>query len=103
MRSSVTKTFRKKLNELPISVQEQAAKTYRLWQKSPYHPSLQFKRVSQRQPIYSVRIKRVSQRQPIYSVRISHTHQVLGLLEADRIYWFWIGKHDEYDDLLKRI
>ena len=89
MRSSVTKTFRKKLNELPISVQEQAAKTYRLWQKSPYHPSLQF--------------KRVSQRQPIYSVRISHTHQVLGLLEADRIYWFWIGKHDEYDDLLKRI
>lgn len=90
MRSSVTRTFRKKFNELPVSVREQTAKKYRLWQEeSPYHPSLQF--------------KPVSQRQPIYSARVSLNYRVLGLLEADRIYWFWIGKHDEYDDLLKRI
>jgi antitoxin FitA len=52
MKSSVTKTFRKRLNDLPTSVQEQAAKAYALWQEDPYYPSLQFKRVSQRQPIY---------------------------------------------------
>ncbi|MGV2826580.1 ParE family toxin-like protein [Myxosarcina sp. GI1(2024)] len=89
MRSSVTKTFRIQLNELPVSVRKQAAKAYKLWQQDPYHPSLQF--------------KRVSQRQPIYSARVSLNYRTLGLLESDRIYWFWIGTHDEYDELLKRI
>jgi mRNA-degrading endonuclease RelE of RelBE toxin-antitoxin system len=89
MRSSVTKTFRKRLSELPVSVQEQAGKAYALWQKDPYHPSLQF--------------KRISQRQPIYSARVSINYRVLGLLESDQIYWYWIGAHDEYDDLLKRM
>ncbi len=89
MKSSVTKTFRKQLDDLPASVQEQAAKAYALWQADPYHSSLQF--------------KRVSQRQPIYSARVSLNYRVLGLLESDRIYWYWIGSHDEYDELLKRM
>lgn len=89
MKSSVTKTFRKRLDELPISVRDQAAKAYILWIEDPYHPSLQF--------------KRVSQRQPIYSARVSLNYRVLGLLESDHIYWYWIGAHDEYDELLKRI
>ena len=69
MKSSVTKTFRKRLSDLPASVQEQTAKNYTLWQEDPYHPSLQF--------------KRVSQRQPIYSARVSLNYRVLGLLESD--------------------
>lgn len=89
MKSSVTKAFRKKLDGLPASVQEQAAKVYTLWRSDPYHNSLQF--------------KRVSQRQPIYSVRVSLDYRVLGLLEDDHIYWFWIGSHAEYDELLKRL
>lgn len=89
MKSSVTKAFRSQLQELPASVQAQAAKAYKLWREDPYHNSLQF--------------KRVSQRQPIYSARISSNYRVLGLLEPDRIYWFWIGAHDEYDELLKRL
>jgi hypothetical protein len=28
---------------------------------------------------------------------------VLGLLESDHIYWYWIGAHDEYDELLNRM
>ncbi|MCC3427257.1 MAG: hypothetical protein JGK24_20415 [Microcoleus sp. PH2017_29_MFU_D_A] len=89
MKSSVTNSFRTRLESLPASVQEQADKAYALWQDDPYHPSLQF--------------KRVSQRQPIYSARVSINYRVLGLLEADRIYWYWIGAHDEYDELLKRM
>jgi hypothetical protein len=46
MKSSATKTYRKQLGGLPASVQEQATKAYTLWQADPYHPSLQFKRVS---------------------------------------------------------
>jgi mRNA-degrading endonuclease RelE of RelBE toxin-antitoxin system len=89
MKSSVTKTFRKRLNDLPTSVQEQAAKAYALWQEDTYYHSLQF--------------KRVSQRQPIYSVRVNLNYRVLGLLESDHIYWYWIGAHDEYDELLNRM
>ncbi len=89
MKSSVTKTFRKRLNELPASVQEQATKAFDLWQEDPYHSSLQF--------------KQVSQKQPIYSARVSLNYRVLGLLESEHIYWYWIGAHDEYDELLKRM
>ena len=89
MKSSVTKAFRKKLDGLPVSVQEQAAKAYALWRSDPYHNSFQF--------------KRVSQCQPIFSARVSLDYRVLGLLEDDHIYWFWIGAHAEYDDLLKRL
>jgi hypothetical protein len=77
------------LNDLLASVQDLAAKAYALWQEDPYYPSLQF--------------KRVSQKQPIYSARVSLNYRVLGLLESEHIYWYWIGAHDEYDELLKRI
>lgn len=86
MKSSVTKTFRKQLEELPTSVQEQAEKAYQLWREDPYHNSLQF--------------KQVSQRQPIYSARVSLNYRVLGLLEPDdHIYWFWIGGHSGFNIL----
>ncbi len=90
MKSSVTPTFRKRLSQLPESVQKQAERAYSLWQEDPYHNSLQF--------------KRVSQWQPIYSARVSLNYRVLGLLEADdHIYWFWIGAHNEYDEFLKKL
>ena len=89
MKSSITKAFRKRLGALPTEVQEQAVRAYTLWRSDPYHPSLHF--------------KRVSQRQPIYSVRVGIGYRTLGLREGDHIYWFWIGSHAEYDALLKRL
>ena len=77
------------LNQAPISVREQTNKAYDLWKSDPCHRSLQF--------------KRVSQRQPSYSVRISLNYRALGLLEENHIYWFWIGIHSEYDELLNRL
>lgn len=88
MKSNITKEFRQKLNQLPLSIQRQAKKAYILWIKECDHPSLQF--------------KKVSQKQPIYSVRIGLNDRVLGLWEKDVIYWFWIGTHGEYDDFLKK-
>ncbi len=89
MKSSVTKEFRELLDQLPIEVQQQAGRAYAIWRTNPYHNSLQF--------------KRVSQRQPIYSARISIGYCALGLRENDQIYCFWIGAHAEYDELLKRL
>ena len=70
MKSSITKEFRERLNQLPSSIQEQAHKAYALWRWDPYHRSLQF--------------KRVSQRQPVYSVRVGLNYRTLGLLEKDK-------------------
>jgi mRNA-degrading endonuclease RelE of RelBE toxin-antitoxin system len=89
MKSSVTKAFRKKLEKLPSTIQDQATKSYALWQSDPYHNSLHF--------------KRVSQSQEIYSARVNLDYRVLGLLEDDHIYWFWIGSHAEYDEIIKRL
>ena len=89
MKSSVTQSFRKQLEALPADVQAQAARAYALWRVDPYHPSLQF--------------KRVSQRQPLYSVRVGAHYRALGLREAESIFWIWIGSHADYDALLKQL
>jgi len=89
VRSSVTQRFRRLLERLPLQTRKQARRAYDLWRSDPHHRSLQF--------------KRISERQPIYSVRVGIGFRALGLLEGDQIYWFWIGSHAEYDQLLKRL
>jgi hypothetical protein len=89
VKSSATREFRKLLEHLPQKIKDQAARAYSLWQSDPFHPSLQF--------------KRVSQRQPIESVRIGIDYRALGLRQGDLIFWFWIGSHAEYEKMLKRL
>lgn len=89
MKSSLTKQFRERLARLPRSVQDQAARAYALWASDPTHPSLSFK------PVHA--------RKPFYSVRIGIGYRALGWLENDHVYWFWVGSHAEYDELLRRL
>lgn len=89
MNSSITRGFRKQLDALPAEVREQADRAYALWRSDPYHPSLQF--------------KQVSRREPIYSVRVGIGYRALALREDDHVFWFWIGSHAQYDELLKRL
>ncbi len=35
------------------------------------------------------------------SVRIDRNYRALGFIEGDVVYWYWIGKHDEYDQILE--
>ncbi len=87
MRSKRTYQFREMLRALPDDVKRQAYTAYRLFKQNPHHPSLQF--------------KRVSQRKPLYSVRIGISYRALGLREADDlVVWIWIGSHADYDRLL---
>ncbi|MGA7501801.1 MAG: hypothetical protein WBX00_34140 [Isosphaeraceae bacterium] len=51
----------------------------------------------------SLQFKRVSSRQPIYSARVGLGHRALGLWEGNTITWFWIGSHAEYDTLRARL
>jgi hypothetical protein len=54
--SQVTEDFLACFGRLPREIQQQARKNYRLWKQNPSHPGLQFKRVSDQEPMYSVRV-----------------------------------------------
>ncbi|MGB3510560.1 MAG: hypothetical protein WBA93_15255 [Microcoleaceae cyanobacterium] len=89
MNSQTTSKFWKAFNKLPESIQEAAKETYQLWQKDPYNPSLQFKKIH---PV-----------QPIYSVRIGLSWRAVGIKDSNTIIWFWIGSHSDYNQLISQL
>jgi hypothetical protein len=88
MKSRTLPSFWKQFAALPERVQRRAYRAYQLWRVNPFAHSLYF--------------KRVSDSEPIYSVRIGLEYRALGLLDGDTIYWCFIGNHDEYEQALKK-
>jgi hypothetical protein len=74
VKSRTTTQFRKMFSELPEQVQEQTRKAYRQFKQDPSYPSLRFKRVHPKLPIYSARINR--------------NYRAVGQLEKDTVIWF---------------
>jgi hypothetical protein len=69
---------------LPNEIQELADKNFQLLKANERHPSLHFKRIG-----------------VLWSVRVGLRYRALALDEPpDRVVWFWIGHHDEYDHLV---
>lgn len=68
---------------------EAAQKAYRPFRENPKHPSLQF--------------TKVHDREPVYSVRITVAYRAVGILENDEVTWFWIGHHAEYERLISNL
>lgn len=87
MKSRTTSRFWKLYEKLPEDVQRRADRAYRLWRLNPRAHGLYF--------------KRVGHRRPAYSVRIGTRYRALGVVEGDTIIWFWIGKHGDYERLLR--
>ena len=87
MNSRATPRFWAAYRELPEPVREAARKAYRLFRENPNHPSLQF--------------KKIHTREPIYSVRITLGCRAVAVLERDEVTWFWIGSHGDYHRLVK--
>ena len=86
MRSRTTRHFWTLFQRLPADVQERAQKAYAQFRDNPAHPGLQF--------------KRVSDEDPLYSVRIGLRHRAVGMFTSDTITWFWIGTHDDYERVI---
>ncbi len=87
--SSLTESFTQLFAKLPTEIRERARKSYRLWKVNPGHPSLHF--------------KKIHSSEPLYSVRVTKGWRVLGLLEGNRVTWFWIGSHADYDHLIAQL
>jgi hypothetical protein len=89
MNSQTLPQFWKLYYRLPVDVQRRASKTYRIWRQNPETVGLHF--------------KRVGSTRPVYSIRIGDYYRALGLLHGDTVTWFWIGRHDEYERLIKHM
>lgn len=68
---------------MPRAVQALARKNFALWQGDPWHPSLHFKKVKGR-----------------WSARIGRDYRAVGLMVHGTLYWYWIGPHDAYEQLI---
>jgi len=86
MRSRTTRQFWRLFSDLPSDVQRDAKRAYRLFVSNPSHPGLQF--------------KKLEGEDDIYSARIGLDYRALAVVKKDRIVWYWIGSHSEYDRLI---
>ena len=88
MNSRTSKRFRALLAALPTDVRRQALKAYRLFEKDPSHPSLNF--------------ELINARSSLWSARVNEGYRVLGIRQESDILWIWIGTHSEYEKLIRR-
>ena len=70
---------------LAPEIQSLASKNYELLKEDARHPSLQFKKVGK-----------------VWSIRVGLEHRALAVQIPEGFLWFWIGRHDEYDAILRR-
>ena len=89
MISHLDDDFVRCFQKLQNRIKRNARKNYKLWKQNPSHPSLEF--------------KRVHPREPIYSIRVGIGWRALGVKEDDAIIWFWIGSHSDYDKLIRNL
>jgi hypothetical protein len=81
--SKTTRSFWRNFDALPANVRRHAKQAYALFRNNPSHPSLHF--------------KKLEGEQDIYSVRVGLNYRALGVMKGDRVVWYWIGDHREYD------
>ena len=87
MKSSALPEFWDCLEQLPPPVQKIARKNFKLWQRSRTLKSLAFKKI----------------KGDLWSVRAGSGFRALATFDDGRYLWFWIGPHDEYERLLRRL
>ncbi len=85
-RSSATPQFWKLFGQLPLNVQDLALEKYELFKLDPYHPSLAF------QP-----------KGGVWTVNIGRSYRAIAFKTGDHLSWFWIGSHEDYNNILKRV
>jgi hypothetical protein len=84
--SRASRRFWRLFSNLPLEIQQDAKRSFRLFQSNPTHPSLQF--------------KKLEGEDNLYSARIGLGYRALAVMKKDRLVWYWIGSHSDYDRLV---
>jgi hypothetical protein len=85
MKHFATPEFWAHYRQLPSDVQQLADKNVAILRDNPHHPSLRLKKIG-----------------IFWSARVGRHHRVLAKERSEGLVWFWIGDHDEYDQLLRQ-
>ena len=85
MISRVKPSYWALFNKLPESIQVQARESYQRFADDPDHPGLKFKKLKGT-PDW-------------WSVRVSQQYRAVGARDGDTIHWFWIGSHQDFDNM----
>ncbi len=83
MKSETLPSFWETYHDLPNYVKQSARKAYQIWSANPFHPSLHFKCINTEENVWSLRITR--------------NYRAIGILENNKVTWFWVGNHEAYE------
>jgi hypothetical protein len=84
LNSRVTPSFWRALRTLTRSEQRAAKRAYRRFIADPSHPSLQF--------------KKLSGQDNLWSTRVSISIRAVGQRDGETVVWVWIGSHSSFDN-----
>jgi mRNA-degrading endonuclease RelE of RelBE toxin-antitoxin system len=87
--SRTSADFRRDLARLPSAIKRQVRDAYRLFEQSPHHPSLKF--------------KKLPPHEDLWSVRINNDYRAIGQNRGDVMLWFFVGSHADYDKVIARL
>lgn len=87
MKNRRRKRFNKLFAKLPAHIQKQAKKDLQFFQENPYDPTLGFKMLNK----------------AVCAIDIGYRYRALGEKTGDTIEWFWIGSHEDYNNVIARL
>ena len=85
-RSFALPEFWKCYEQLPEAIQRLADKKYSLFQENPFHPALGLQKKGN-----------------VWTVDIGRSYRAIAVREEDDFHWFWIGPHEAYNKILRRV
>jgi len=86
LRSFLTPSFQKLYAGLPQHIQNLANEKYRLFQQTPFHPSLEFQAKGN-----------------VWTVALGRSYRAIARRRGNDLHWVWIGSHEDYNNVLKRL
>jgi len=87
VKSFARPSFWRAYERLDDKTREAARKAYRRFEENPNHPALNF--------------EKLGGHQHAWSVRISAQYRAVGERRREKISWFWIGTHNDFDKLFR--
>lgn len=88
MKHRTTTEFWSAYRKLLPTIQRRADKQFSLLKSDPQHPSLQLKKIGERQG------------QEIWSSRVTLSFRALAIKRDYGFLWFWIGDHETYETII---
>jgi len=85
-RSFAPPQFWKLYYKLPQNVRDLADEKYALFERKPFHPSLG-----------------LQEKGAVWTVNIGLFSRAVAYRQGNDFHWFWIGSHEAYNKLLRRV